>query len=435
MKSDLRVNRALPAFMFLFFALLSIGPLSMALQAQVLLKQPDLVYQGAFRLPGGRFGGSSFDYGGSALAYNPSNDSLFIVGHAWQQMVAEISIPSIVNSTDIKQLLTAGGLQAFTDLTEGRMSTTPPASAMSVGGLMIHNGQLYVSVFASYDANGSQTLSHFRSGLNFSVQGDVQGPFQVGNMGAGFVSGYMTQIPQAWQTSFGAPAITGNCCLNIISRTSWGPSAFAFNPSDLSTKNPVPDVALVYYTSAHPTLGGWDKTGPYFNGATAIHGLVFPEGTRSVLYFGRHGVGPFCYGTGTADPTLTGTPTGQGDVYCYDPIYGSKGNHAYPYVYQVWAYDAQDLVAVKKNEKNPWDVSPYAVWSFELPFQNDSRQLGGVAYDPATQRIFVVQSSAEAAGMPMVHVWKVHATTNTTSTTINPSRSHKRVRPARAGSR
>ena len=45
------------------------------------LQPPDLVYQGAFRVPGGSFAGSSFEYGGTALAFNPSNGSLFIVGH------------------------------------------------------------------------------------------------------------------------------------------------------------------------------------------------------------------------------------------------------------------------------------------------------------------------------------------------------------------
>ena len=46
-----------------------------------LLGESDLTYLGAFRLPSGNFGASSFEYGGTALAYNPANNSLFIVGH------------------------------------------------------------------------------------------------------------------------------------------------------------------------------------------------------------------------------------------------------------------------------------------------------------------------------------------------------------------
>lgn len=382
-----------------FLAALIVGPTPAALHAQTLLKQSDLVYQGAFRLPRGRWGNTAvydgFSYGGSALAYNPANDSLFIVGHDHQQMVAEISIPTVVNSSQLSQLSTATVLQPFTDATEGKMFSVDQGS-IKVGGLMVYQGKLYATVYSYYDADGSQRLSHFSRPLTLSTKGQVSGPYEVGNLKAGFVSGYMTQVPQAWQANLGAPAITGNCCLGIITRTSFGPSAFAFNPADLGNKNPIPVTPLVYYDSAHRTLGDWSQTGPNFNGTTQIRGLVFPEGTNSLLYIGRHGLGAFCYGTGPE---------------CNDPTDGSKGTHGYPYGYRIWAYNAADLATVKNGQKHPWDVVPYSVWNFELPFQEAGRRLGGVAYDPANQRIFVVQNYAETSGMPMIHVWKIGALT------------------------
>jgi hypothetical protein len=45
----------------------------------------DLVYQGAFRVPEGSTDQTSFSYGGTAPAYNPTNNSLFMVGHDWYQ--------------------------------------------------------------------------------------------------------------------------------------------------------------------------------------------------------------------------------------------------------------------------------------------------------------------------------------------------------------
>ena len=97
--------------------------------------------------------------------------------------------------------------------------------------------------------------------------------------------------------------------------------------------------------------------------------MVFPEGTRSVLFFGRHGLGKFCYGPGTTDQQLVGRPTDGGvDTWCHDPTSANKGTHAYPYHYYVWAYDANDLAAVKAGQKQPWEVKPYAVWPFSLPF-------------------------------------------------------------------
>jgi hypothetical protein len=88
--------------------------------------------------------------------------------------------------------------------------------------------------------------------------------------------------------------------------------------------------------------------------------MVFPSGSRSLLYFGTQGIGKFCYGEGTSDPSLNGKPTPDGTIWCYDPDNSSKGTHAYPYVPEVWAYDARDLLAVRRGLKKPWQVKPYA---------------------------------------------------------------------------
>src|SRR3989339_2024676 len=87
-----------------------------------LLQQSDLIYQGCFRVPGGDFGSptySGFNYGGTALTYNPKNNSLFLVGHSWHQLTAEISIPELSTSANIGDLKTASVLQPFSDVTEG----------------------------------------------------------------------------------------------------------------------------------------------------------------------------------------------------------------------------------------------------------------------------------------------------------------------------
>jgi hypothetical protein len=156
----------------------------------------------------------------------------------------------------------------------------------------------------------------------------------------------------------------------------------------------VPDTPLVYYPAKHPTIGGWSDSwnpgaGILFNGSTVVRGLVFPEGSRSLLFFGTQGTGPFCYGEGSKNPADTGKPVGDGAEWCYDPDAGSKGVHGYPYVATVWAYDANDLLAVKKGQKRPWSVRPYATWALKLPFP--SAQIGGAAYDASTGTIYVSQ--------------------------------------------
>ena len=377
-----------------------------------LLDPGALVYAGAFRLPRGTFGVhniqgqnvATFAYGGTALAFNPARNSLFIVGHDWGQLVAEISIPA-VRSASPEQLDTARVLQPFTDVTEGAMSTVGP-NTVKIGGLLAYANRLLVTAYLYFDGAGSQRLSHFVSGADLSIAGDVEGPYQVGSLGAGFVSGYLAEVPPEWRDQFGLPVLTGNCCLAVISRTSSGPALFAMDPGRLAGVPAAPATPLVYYPSMHP-LAAWDATNPLFNGTTEITGVVFPRGTRSVLFFGRRGLGPFCYGPGTANPGQAGQPAEAGvDRFCYDPAIASKGPHAYPYEYAVWAYDARDLLAVKNRARAPWDVKPYGAWKLDVPGAPPHARLLGAAYDPATGRVFLAQAYADGDN-PVIRVFEI----------------------------
>ncbi|MFH0825588.1 MAG: hypothetical protein V2B18_22770, partial [Pseudomonadota bacterium] len=222
------------------------GAVSVCLAQGKLLRKTDLEYLGAFRVPQGDHGSplySGFNYGGTALAYNPKRNSLFLAGHAWYQLTAEISIPRIVKSARLEDLKTARVLQSFADVTEGHRSdigkgrATVDTSGEPLGGLMVWNGKLLGTVFGYYDAANVVRLSHFTSGLDFSATGDFEGMYKVGKAPAvpnpAFIDGYMTEIPPEWTSKFGGPALTGNCCLSIISRTSLGPAASVFDPDDL----------------------------------------------------------------------------------------------------------------------------------------------------------------------------------------------------------
>lgn len=355
-----------------------------------LVQKSTLRWLGAFRLPTGKFGGSSFGYNGP-IAYNPDHDSLFVVGHDWQQQVAEVTIPELRRAATLEGYPVARVLQPFADPTDGRSAQVNPGdpNPIKVGGLLPWNGALVVSDYAYYDGGGRQTLSHFVAGQNLASSGEARGPFRVAAPMAGLVSGYMAPVPKAWQAAIGAPAVTGQCCIAIVSRTSFGPALFAFDPAHVGVKNPIPATPLVYYPESNPTLGNWGDTSPLYNGSTKITGVVFPEGTRSVLFFGRQGMGRFCYGTGAE---------------CKDPMYEDKGVHAYPYVYQVWAYDAAELVQVKRRDRQPWSVRPYAVWQMEFPAESWASSVTGATYDPETGRLFVAQGFVEG-GLPLIHVY------------------------------
>jgi hypothetical protein len=193
----------------------------------------------------------------------------------------------------------------------------------------------------------------------------------------------MTVIPEAWRAALGGPALAGNCCIPIVTRTSFGPALFAFDPDDVGSSADVAAQPLLYYPEKNP-LGGWNMTGPLYNGTSKIGGMAFPEGSSSVLFFGKHGIGTFCYG-----------------VACFPGA--GQAPHAAPYISQVWAYDASSLAAVKAGTKQPWEVKPYATWEFQFP-NNGSKQVSGVAYDPATQRVFLSQENGER---PLIHVYRI----------------------------
>jgi hypothetical protein len=401
-----------------------------------LLLETDLEYLGAFRVPQGDFGSpqySGFNYGGTALTHNPHNNSLFMVGHTWYQLTAEISIPQFINSTNLADLNTATVLQPFADITEGNRANigeggaAVETSGVPIGGFFVSGEKLVGTAFGYYDAGYAVKLSHFTSGLDLSENGDFHGMYQVGEAptipNPAFIDGYMTDIPPEWQSRFGGPALTGNCCLSIISRTSLGPAASVFDPDKLGLEDPVPATPVVGYPIDHPTLGTYGDQRPdvLYNGSMMIKGMVFPQGSRTVLFFGRRGTGIFCYGEGKSDPALHNTycdPEYPEVLCCYDPADTSKGGHAYPYVYLVLAYDALDLLSVKSGEKEMWEILPYGVWELNFPFANDNPSILGAAYDPSTQRIYISQDGGDKPGccghLPLIHVYHVNIGSNNT---------------------
>jgi hypothetical protein len=351
-------------------ALLAVAP-SVRSQVPVLplVQSTHLERVGHFDVPG-----TGWDYGGTAVAFNPASNSLFLVGWTDTYATAEIDIPETLGGvTTIRQ--------ALRDPLEGKRGLIGPRDSR-IGGQLVWNDRLLVSVYAYYDAEYSQQRTHFARPIDLSTTGQVAGPVRVGDdRAAGYYGGYMAPVPQDWRAAFGAPAVTGLCCIPILSRTSYGPALFAFDPVAMKATG-----ELLWYDGGRP-LAPYGAKGkhPLFNGSTSVYGVVIPAGTSSVLFFGRTGLGDYCYGDGKE---------------CNDPDHAAKGEHAYPYAPYVWAYDARDLAAVKRGRKAPQSVRPYATW--EAPVGAN----GGVAYDERTGRIYIAQIGGSGMN-PRIHVFRV----------------------------
>lgn len=142
------------------------------------------------------------------------------------------------------------------------------------------------------------------------------------------------------------------------------------------------------------------------------------------------GQGESCYGPGTSDYTIArtkewlkaNTPSGYqcggstissadiaADNACCYVGTGStaKGGSSYPFVYQVWQYNVEDLMLVKNGSKNPWEILP-TVWNFDLPFANPARikQLLSATYDSSTNRVYIGQTFGNG-NYPVIHVFEI----------------------------
>ena len=323
--------------------------------------------------------------------------------------VAEVSVPDPVKSNQIADLPFSEYLQPFADPSDGRMSEVAERG-VELAGLLVHGRRLFGSAVIYYDAENAQTVSHFSRSLSL-FEKSASALQRVGERGqSGLVAGYMAPLPVEWQALLGGVALTGQCCLPIISRTSLGPSALVWDPNELIKGKAAKASSLVYYPADHPTLGAWRGSSATYGGTTMIGGVAVINGTRTALFIGTNGTGPFCYGTGTSDKAIADKKVVDGEEYCHDPANPHKGQHAYPYRYQLWAYDMNDWVSVKTGKRDPWEVVPYGVWPFELPFPEGTTRIGGVAFDATRRLLYLAQLKADQDGYafrPIIHAYYI----------------------------
>lgn len=339
-----------------------------------LLQQTDLHYTGSFRLPQL----AQLQYGGSSVTYHDGGVLVQMRDNAF----VDVAIPTL-GSGAYATLPEASVRATYASLDDGkRLLGNPPDT--NVRGTLFVGPDLLLSVASYYDASYAQTTTH----LLRLADGTVRGPYAVGTL-PGHVAGYLATVPAAWQVALGGPVLTGNFGLPIVTRESYGPAAFAFDPADLGHGDPVPAVALLDYPAAHP-LAAWDQTNPTWTSDSRLGGLALIG--RSLLVFGTHGLGAFCYGMGE----------------CVDPESSDHGSHSWPYVYRIWAYDLEQLAAVRRGDTPPWTPYPYGVWNITLPLPSGRTRLS-VAYD-GDRRLFFVQGFSDtdpAQGWPVVHVFTV----------------------------
>jgi hypothetical protein len=94
------------------------------------------------------------------------------------------------------------------------------------------------------------------------------------------------------------------------------------------------------------------------------------------------------------------------------PVMGDKGAGASRWKTGIMLYNPDDLAAVCMGTKQPWEPQPYAVYDFDrfsLKPEGGDGQAGGMAFDPASGRLFFIEHNGdpETGAYALIHVWRL----------------------------
>jgi len=358
------------------------------------------------------------------MAYYPDGDpdgpddghpgSVFGVGHDWQKYVSEISIPAPVISAgkNLADLNTARTLQPFRDVRAGVGSLHLLQEMPRVGMEYLPaqgeqtSGKLYLSWGAHYQEEQERVASHMWCELDLS---NPQGAWWVGNYSPYSVNDYMFEIPEAWAAADtpGKRLATGR-----FRDGGWGgqgPCLFAIGPWNHGNPPP-PDthldaVPLLLYSSTATDEPPYHTMANYHHADEWTGGAWITAGDKAaVVLVGTKGTGDCWYGL------KNGTVWPDEPPYPEDPE-GTRGWWSTGFVGQMILYDPNDLAAVARGERRPYEPQPYATLNLDehLYHITETQQKSHVAaacFDRARGYLYVFEPLADG-DKSLVHVWRV----------------------------
>lgn len=204
-------------FLLFLFLVITSYAYTYASSHSLLVHKSSMIYLGSFRVPREGLGilqYSTLSYGGAPIAYDSEKNGLFIFGHPYGKLLAEISVPEPINSSDVNDLPTATVLQQAVSVTNNWNALRPGGENIVgsngiPGGLLLFGDKLIGTAYVYYDASGHNGYrSHYVISSNWTQEGiDFKGFYHIGEKGdynGGKVGGYMALIPPEWRYEFGA---------------------------------------------------------------------------------------------------------------------------------------------------------------------------------------------------------------------------------------
>lgn len=336
----------------------------------------DDTYLGAFRLPQGNHGGSDDDFNYAhtypSIAVHSTN-KMFVAGKnvpTYDAGVAEVTIPTLSQGTDVSNINTATISQNFFNIRGSAASDNGEwgVNGSAINGMCVVNGRLMVSYYALYDTEGpgnplcNQNFMVL-DGLTLEAAG-LRG-FFTGTQVAHY-TGWISPVPSARQIELDCTHLCGNTSgdsRSINNRNSMGPSLFKLNmnasgniasaspPANGSAVVPTP-TAILDYSLANPLtpIADMVNAGEYYTHLSEGHfGMIVP-GTRTYMVLGFSG--------GHTNGTTYGTPPWGGYQGFY-PIVQSDVSNYY------WLYDLDEILSAT----NVYDPVPYEHGAFNAKFE------------------------------------------------------------------
>ncbi|MBU0590912.1 hypothetical protein KKF81_06010 [Candidatus Micrarchaeota archaeon] len=399
------------------------------------IEPADLVYLGAFKLPGPS-GGSDWTWSGRAATFYPGGDSsgvedgfpgsIYAVGNDQDQMISEVNIPIPVISRNIDDLNTATTLQPFSDVRQNSFPEITDFAYPAMEYLPAQDGQisgkLYLAwgfhLFESTNVNTHSwcelDLSDPRTPSAWSIEGYT--PF--------LTADYLFEIPTDWaaENTPNMRLATGRFREGVWSGR--GPALFAYGPwiegNPPAAGSEVPVIPLLLYGVQEPgaleiTSYDYTEMENYCAADQWTGGAWLTKDDKSaVVFVGTHGVGDCWYGFS------------DGTVWPYDGPYpetpawphDQRGFWADSIESQIIFYDPADLAAVASGSMENWEPQPYATLNLDQYLYNpghyyessDSKRelVRAVAFDRENGLLYVFEFRADDEGNSIVHVLRVN---------------------------
>jgi len=389
------------------------------------LEPDDLVYRGAFRLPGPS-GGSNWSWCGDGLAYRAGGDpdgpddgypgSLFGFGHDHQHFVSEISIPAPVVSQAKKpaELPTAGTLQPFADIRAGHFTDYEIPRA-DLAYLPPQGEQERPKLYFCFGQHMHET---FKGPTHCWCEVDLAnpqtaGPWTVGGLTEYVTSDYLFPIPKAWADAHvgGMRLATGR--FRDGGQGSQGPTLFALapwhhgNPPEAGTR--LKAVTLLRYSVVTEDPDAKHGLRGYHHSDEWAGAAWLTDGSRAaVVFVGTKGQGKCWYGFANGVVWPEEGPWPEVPPYPND----QRGWWSERFVRQMLFYDPADLARVVAGTMKPHEPQPYAVVDldpvlFSIKGKQDLSKVMACAADAACGRLYVLERNADENDRALVHVWEV----------------------------